>query len=167
MSALEVALHVDDPQWEGLAPGADSLAVRVAEALAGAVPLDGRPEADIVLIDDVRIAALNTEFRHKDGPTNVLAFPHVRPHIQWAVASDSAEAEPVDAFLGEIYIARETVARQAEEQGKAVMDHLAHLMVHGLLHLLGYDHEIDSEAAEMERAETRILDALGIDDPYR
>jgi probable rRNA maturation factor len=109
-------------------------------------------EIAVVLTDDSEIRALNRTWRNQDKPTNVLSFP--------------APAGAGNAHLGDIVIAYETVAREATEQDKPVAHHLAHLAVHGYLHLVGYDHENDGEAEKMERLEAAILQRLGISDPY-
>jgi probable rRNA maturation factor len=107
-----------------------------------------------VLTDDAKIRALNRSWRGKDTATNVLSFP--------APAGGSAEPRP----LGDVVLARETIAREAVEQRIPAQDHLAHLTVHGVLHLLGYDHENDRDAETMERLEREILARLGVPDPY-
>jgi len=103
-----------------------------------------------MLCDDAAMRALNRRFRGADKPTNVLSFP-------------SGEEE---GFLGDIALARETCIREAQEKGLALRDHAAHLIIHGMLHLIGYDHELDEDATAMERRETEILSALGIADPH-
>ena len=103
------------------------------------------------------MAAINAEWRGKDKPTNVLSFPAPRD-----IPIPAGESRP----LGDIVLAYGVIAREAEEQGKTLRAHVAHLMVHGTLHLLGYDHETDVEAEEMEALETSILKGLGITDPY-
>ena len=103
----------------------------------------------IVLANDRLQRRLNRDFRGTDKPTNVLSF---------ASAPEG---------LGDVVLALETVTREARTQGKSLADHVAHLVVHGVLHLMGYDHETGREAARMERLEARILDGLGIADPYR
>jgi probable rRNA maturation factor len=95
---------------------------------------------------------LNAEFRGKDQPTNVLSFP---------------AAMGAEDTLGDIALAYETVAREAKEQNKTFLHHAQHLILHGVLHLLGYDHETDAQARIMEALETRLLDTIGIADPYR
>ena len=106
-----------------------------------------------------KLARLNSDWRGIDRPTNVLAFPGWDP--------DAPLPAEAPLLLGDVVLARETVAREAKEQGKTVTDHLGHLVVHGVLHLLGYDHAIDAEAAVMETLETAILAELGVADPYR
>jgi probable rRNA maturation factor len=110
-----------------------------------------------LLSDDETIARLNGQWRGQDKPTNVLAFP--APALY---AAGPNERTP----LGDIAIAYETLAREAEVNGAAVSDHLSHLVVHGFLHLLGYDHHMDDEAERMERLERDILARMGVDDPY-
>jgi probable rRNA maturation factor len=113
-------------------------------------------ELAIVLTDDSAIRALNRDWRGKDEPTNVLSFPAQEP---------SADRH-APRMLGDIVIAYETAAREAEVEGKPLMHHLAHLAVHGFLHLVGYDHEASEEADAMEGLEVAILARLGVPDPY-
>ena len=112
-----------------------------------------RGEIGVLLADDAGIADLNRRYRGKEGPTNVLSFP--------------APAMPgLSGHLGDLALARETVLREAREQRKTVRAHLTHLAVHGTLHLLGFDHEAEAEAEEMEALEREILGRLGLPDPY-
>ena len=115
-------------------------------------------ELSVVLADDAAVRALNRDYRGRDAPTNVLAFPQADTH------GDLSPEGPV--LLGDVVLALETVRREAAAQGKSAVDHASHLVVHGILHLLGFDHHADSEAADMERCETAILAGLGIADPY-
>lgn len=148
--AEELPFDVDilggSPLWKGREEGlARALAsAATAQSVGGTVSL--------LLGDDATIAALNKEFRAKDGPTNVLSFPPAEP------------AEP--GFLGDIALAAETVAAEAEAQGKSFDSHAAHLVVHGFLHLLGYDHMNEADAEAMEARERAILAEIGIEDPY-
>jgi probable rRNA maturation factor len=112
---------------------------------------DGEPEVAVLLTSDDAVAELNQRFRGKAGPTNVLSFP--------------ASANP-ENHLGDVALAHGVCAREAAEQGKSLEQHLAHLVVHGVLHLLGYDHETDREAGAMEALERSILESLGVPDPY-
>jgi len=121
----------------------------------GEVVLADGCELAILFADDERVCDLNSEFRSKDQPTNVLSFPSI---------GDGVRGEPT--HLGDIVLAYETVAREAEESGKPFDHHLAHLVMHGFLHVLGYDHEDEAEARVMEALETRALASLGIADPY-
>lgn len=159
---------IEDPRWEGF--GLAALADRAAGATFAALglPVEGFTLC-LMGCDDARIADLNAEFRAKGQPTNVLSWP----------SEDRAAEEPGDRpdppepgdagdpeELGDIAIAWETCAREAAEQGKDPRAHVTHLVVHGLLHLLGYDHVDDADAELMEKTETRILASLGVADPY-
>ncbi len=113
-------------------------------------------EVSLVFTDDVHIQELNKMWRQKDKPTNVLSFP-----------GDDSEEPPFGPLLGDIIIAKETVKREAEELGIPFKHHIIHLIVHGTLHLFGYDHQIEEEAEEMEAEERLILASLQIPDPYK
>jgi probable rRNA maturation factor len=142
---LEVSVA---PGLEARAPGRTELRRWVEAALADA----GRGGVvSIRLMDEQEMRALNAAFRGQDKPTNVLSFP---------------ADEPRGALLGDLALCVPVVERESMEQGKAVTAHYAHLVVHGVLHLLGHDHERDDEAARMEAKEVAILAALGIADPY-
>jgi len=114
----------------------------------------GVAELSIVLTDDAEQQVLNRDWRGIDKPTNVLSFPQIEPFA------------PVAGILGDITLARETLEREATELGKSFSDHFTHLVVHGFLHILGYDHIEDADALVMEGLETQILASLGIADPY-
>lgn len=114
----------------------------------------GAAEISILLTDDAEQQVLNRDWRGKDAPTNVLSFPQIEPF------------GPVVGILGDIILARETLEREAIEQGTSFEHHFTHLIVHGFLHILGYDHIEDDEALEMEGLETQILASLGVPDPY-
>ena len=116
--------------------------------------LRGAAELSIVLTDDAEQHDLNLQWRGKDSSTNVLSFPQIEPF------------GPVIGILGDITLARETLMREALDQGTSFPDHFTHLVVHGFLHILGYDHLSDEEALQMEGLETQILASLGIADPY-
>lgn len=116
-------------------------------------------EISLVFTDDAEQRGLNRDYRHKDSATNVLSFPNMD-------GTALAAAEGLPRLLGDVVLARETIAREAGEQGKSFADHTAHLLVHGTLHLFGYDHLATDDAAEMETLETQILADLGIADPY-
>ena len=142
---LEVDVLVKSPLWEGK----EELLVNALAAAAAAEQRRG--SVSLLLGDDATIARLNKEFRGKDGPTNVLSFPAPR------VAPE---------FLGDIALAAETIVEEAQFQGKRFEIHAAHLVVHGFLHLLGYDHQNDEDAVRMEARERAILASIGIEDPY-
>jgi probable rRNA maturation factor len=129
-------------------------AVAAAYATAGLHAMPGA-ELSIVFADDAAVHALNRQWRGKDRPTNVLTFPAVEP--------EEIDRSPL---LGDIVLARETVRSEAEADGKTFHDHLAHLVVHGVLHLYGFDHEDEDEAEEMEEIERQALARIGIADPY-
>ncbi|MFD0916953.1 rRNA maturation RNase YbeY [Pseudahrensia aquimaris] len=131
-------------------------AIEAAIAEVG-VALPKGTEVSVVFGNDAMVKELNRDWRDKDKPTNVLSF----------AANDGLAPPDWSPLLGDIVLAQETIVREAKEQGKAVEAHLTHLIVHGFLHLLGYDHENDDEADTMEQIETRALARLGIADPYQ
>jgi probable rRNA maturation factor len=147
---VESPLWTDEAAWRAAAERAVAAAVDVAEL---DVPVGA--ELSLVLTDDAAIRDLNREHRGKDKATNVLSFPGFDPD------------EAPEPLLGDIVIAYETVAREAAEEAKPIADHFCHLVVHGMLHLFGYDHETDDDAEVMEAEERRVLARLGIADPYR
>lgn len=140
-----IDIEIEDPAWSEALPNAEQLALEAAEAATAEGGLT------ILLTDDAAVAELNLRFRDKAGPTNVLSFP--------------APANP-ESHLGDIALAYGVCAREAVEQGKPLAHHLQHLVAHGVLHLVGYDHQTETEAEEMEALERRILAGLGIPDPY-
>lgn len=122
----------------------------------------------VVLMDDQHIQELNKEFREKDKPTNVLSFPSYdsMQQMKEAMRESTDEMLPDAAYLGDVIMAYDIMQQEAKEQGKTLHDHFCHLLVHGWLHLLGYDHMETAEAEKMERLETTILDELSIANPY-
>jgi probable rRNA maturation factor len=156
-----VDVLIEATQWEAL-PTAETIVRAAIAGAAKARPVQiGGAEVSVLLCDDAAIAALNVRWRGHEGPTNVLSFPAPPPRGE-GVARGADRPTP----LGDIVIAYETVAREAADHGKPLPDHLAHLAVHGFLHLLGYDHELEGEAERMERLERDILAEIGIPDPY-
>jgi probable rRNA maturation factor len=159
---------IEDARWEAF--GLDPLAQRAATAVLAALDLPAQGFAICVMgCDDARIAALNADFRGKPQPTNVLSWPtEDRAADAPGAMPDLPEAGDADdpEELGDIAIAWETCAREAADQGKPMGDHVTHLVVHGILHLLGFDHIDDADAALMEGIETRILASMGVPDPY-
>ena len=163
---LSVETHEAAP-W----PDALDWEVRAAEAVAAALALtpyaalaDAAPlvEVSVRLTDDEEVHTLNRDFRGKDKPTNVLSFPQVQADLLDGLAnSDDGEI-----LLGDIVLARETCAREAAEKGISLAAHATHLIVHGTLHLVGYDHVDDHGAAAMEALEVKALASLGIANPY-
>jgi len=162
---LEIAL-IDggwptDTDW-------DDLAARAVDAAFAQTPSGELRqksvtiEISIKLTDDAEVRTLNAAYRSKDAPTNVLSFPMVqRDLLETLDSGDDGET-----LLGDIVLARETCAREAEEKGISFVHHATHLIIHGTLHLLGYDHMVDHEAEVMEAIEVRALASLGIADPY-
>lgn len=150
---LEIAIIRNDEAWpENLDPLAERA---VLEALKQSkAKLKGAAELSILLTNDAEQHQLNQQWRGKDSSTNVLSFPQIEPF------------GPVRGLLGDITMARETLEREAAELGVDFADHFTHLVVHGFLHILGYDHLTDAEALQMESLETQILASLGVADPY-
>ncbi len=143
-------LIVEDDSWSALGD-LDALCGKAFDAASAVAPTDDGNIA-LLLADDETLHQLNREFRGKDKPTDVLSFPSL----------------PMDRpFLGDIAVALGVSAKDAEIQGKTLADHLVHLLIHGYLHLLGFDHETDEEASEMEALEIKALASLGIANPYQ
>lgn len=148
---LDVAIQLRHPGWKKLLRPY----CKTTRAICEAAVADGLPrkrnasyEMAVVLADDAFIRELNRDYRGQDKPTNVLSFPGE------------------DAYLGDLILAYETVEREAREQGKSAKHHAIHLLVHGTLHLLGYDHMVAKDAARMEALEIKILKKQEIDNPY-
>jgi probable rRNA maturation factor len=159
MIAIELA--VPCAAWKRALPGHAALARRAARAaVRRAAPKLGAAEVSLVLADDRFVARLNRTWRRKRGPTNVLSFP-----CRSGDAHRAARREP--EFLGDVVVAFETVAREAGRSDLPLANHFAHLVVHGVLHLFGHDHEKDAEARAMQALEAAALADLGIDDPYQ
>lgn len=139
--------------WSAVDPNIEAAVCQVADAVARApqLGLRGERSAVVALADDVTVRRLNHTYRGKDAATNVLSFP----------VGDRNEPA-----LGDIILAFETVRHEADDLGITALAHVQHLVVHGLLHLLGFDHESDAEAIAMERHETDILASIGVADPY-
>lgn len=155
---LIVGVCLDGADWSAFGD-VEAAVTAAANAVAAYPDLDlGRAEATLALSSDAEVATLNGTYRGKPKPTNVLSFP--------ASPSPPGVPEQGRRFLGDIIVARETVLAEAAEQKIPAVNHLQHLVVHGLLHLLGYDHESDDDADKMESLETGILAGLGIPDPY-
>jgi probable rRNA maturation factor len=149
-SSLRCTVVVLDEAWLEALPEAERLAKRATRAAFAVARRRGRRSLNVALDDDKGVRVLNARDRKKDKPTNVLSYP-------------SGERD----FLGDMVLARQTVWREAREQRKSPADHFVHLVVHGTLHLLGYDHETgEADAERMEALERRILAKLGIADPY-
>ncbi len=154
---MSADILIESGLWRGT--GFGELAERVVETALSRLEIDGN--VAILACDDARIAALNAEFRGRPVPTNVLSWPS-RNRAAEADGEFPERPGPGDEELGDIAIAYETCAREARDEGKTLDAHAAHLVVHGLLHCLGYDHGRDGDAALMERIEKEILADLGI-----
>ena len=145
-----IDIEIEDAAWTAAQADAEALTRRTADAVLAYERLSDR-NLTILLTNDLAVRALNARFRQQDKPTNVLSFP--------------ALPNP-EQHLGDVALAYETCAREAADQGKPLADHLQHLVAHGVLHLLGYDHMTDPEAQEMEGLERVVLASLGVSDPY-
>jgi len=155
-AVLAIDLTIDAPAWTDAVNDAEAVVLRAAQAAYGKAGDGEEAELSLVLADDRRVRDLNLEWRGKDSPTNVLSFP------------TGDEGAPGRArHLGDVVLALETVLGEAERFDKPVGHHVAHLTVHGVLHLLGFDHQAPDEAAVMERLEVVILNGLGVSDPYQ
>ena len=143
-----IEVEIEAAAWTAALPAASAVVERAASAALGSVAGD----IVVLLTDDDAVQDLNARFRGRDRPTNVLSFP---------------AAESAAPHLGDLVLAFGVCAAEAEAQGKTLADHLSHLTVHGVLHLLGRDHEADDEAESMEAEERLILASLGVADPYR
>jgi probable rRNA maturation factor len=151
----EIDVVVEDERWEAALPDLDAAVRRAVEAALAVLPPGGPVEISIVLADDDAVQDLNRRWRGKDKPTNVLSFPAGHPH--------GGDLRP----LGDVVLAYDTLLRESEAQAKPLGHHLAHLLVHGTLHLLGQDHETgEAEAEAMEALEVVALQRLGVPDPY-
>lgn len=156
---IAIELQEPCPRWRDRLPRRRALCTAAAEAAFGAAKprLKRRAEVSVVLADDNLLRRLNRRWLRVDKPTNVLSFP----------ALEREPAPPgAPLLLGDVVLAFETVSREAAQQRKPLADHLRHLIVHGVLHLLGYDHDFPTEAEQMEALETTVLAGLGVADPY-
>lgn len=154
-----IDISIESPDWAAL-PDAEAIAAVAAEA---ALESETKAlELSLVLTGDDFVRALNRDYRGLDETTNVLSFPGEAPN-----GGGPAQDRPV--LLGDVVVAFGVAQREAEADGRgtSLADHLSHLVIHGVLHLLGHDHQGDAEAKRMEGLETRLLSRLGIDDPYR
>lgn len=153
---LEIDVSVEADDWSALGDLQDL----VSRAIDGVLAETGQrlangAEVSLVFCDDARIRELNEAWRKIDKPTNVLSFPAAAP-----------DAIGKAMMLGDIVVAYETVERESRDEGKTLADHTRHMVVHGFLHLLGYDHEVEDDAERMEDTERRVLARLGVADPY-
>jgi probable rRNA maturation factor len=164
---MEIDILFEDPRWDAM--GLSALADTAVAATLARLGLDPAGVAlSVLACDDARIAALNADFRGKPAPTNVLSWPaEDRAADVPGAAPEVPQPDPDGTVeLGDLALAYQTCVAEAEAQQKAAADHVTHLIVHGTLHLLGYDHESDADAALMEGLEREILGKMGLDDPY-
>ncbi len=161
----DVNTVIEEKQWlleleniEKLAESIIRTAWQVAEKDGAEIPENGYAEIGLFLVNDAEIKELNREYRKIDKPTNVLSFP--------ALDDDIIITEDMPFLAGDIIVALETTRKEAEENCQSLEHHFAHLLIHGCLHLAGYDHENDEEAEIMESLETKILAGMGIKNPY-
>ncbi|WP_375175947.1 rRNA maturation RNase YbeY [Pseudooceanicola sp.] len=162
---MSVDIIYEDDRWQSA--GLEPLAEAATAAALSHLGLDAEEwEVSLLACDDARIATLNAEFRGKPVPTNVLSWPSEERGAETPGARPDLPEPGFDPELGDIAIAYDTCAREAAEGGKPLADYVTHLIVHAVLHLLGYDHENDPDAALMEGLETEILGKMGLPDPY-
>lgn len=155
----EPIIALDDVSGAAGVPDASSIEQWVVHVLANQLDTPPFPEVSIQVVDEPTISELNETYRHKSGPTNVLSFPFEAP--------PGLPEEEAQGMLGDIIICAQVVNREAEEQQKDPQAHWAHMVVHGVLHLLGYDHLEDEEAEAMESLEIQLLNELAFPNPYQ
>lgn len=148
---LLIDYRIEPGSWEDIDCGAISNSC--ANALRAAFP-DANWPVNVLYSKDAMLAELNQKFRKRHGPTNVLSFP-------------AADAEFGGNYLGDVILAYETCKREAQEAAKTMTDHATHLLLHGVLHLLGFNHEQEEDAIRMEEMETKLLMSIGVADPYK
>lgn len=164
-----VSISVENPRWRDTDFGVPlenllETMVRTSLMSADAPALNAaeNTEVSLILMDDQTIHSINREYRGFDKPTNVLSFPQLQPKEVKSTSLKNRSFLP----LGDILVSLDTIEKEAADQGKDLQDHLAHMIVHGCLHLLGYDHMNNGQADEMETLETAILTGLGYAPPY-
>ena len=173
MTMLDISIE-SDPEWDSSSPSVGDWAALARRAASSAIAESAFPqlgegirtvELAVRLTGDEEVRALNAQWRGKDRPTNVLSFPMAEA----GELSEATHAEADDGpelMLGDIVLARGVCASEAQDKAISIEHHASHLLVHGTLHLLGYDHHDDDSAADMEAREIRALARLGIPDPY-
>ena len=161
MTEIEIAISLRDSAWSTALPEAEAVARRAAAAALEAAPdLSGQVELGVVLADDAFVRTLNREYRGQDSATDVLSFPiHEPPQLD-------PQPQDMPLVLGDVVLARETVQRDSATAGVGLADRVSHLVVHGVLHLLGHDHDEPDAERHMRALESQTLLALGLCDPY-
>lgn len=171
MSEPLVDLVVEEPGWTDAVPDLHAVAERAARAALGAVDCDPAGfEVCVLACDDVRIKTLNADFRERDSATNVLSWPAfaLQPEIDGGIPLKPPAGDlHASQSLGDVAISLQTVSREAEMAALPLKNHAMHLILHGCLHLLGFDHERPEDAERMEGTESRLMIAAGFKDPYR
>jgi len=155
----EVEVVVMDRRWAEAVPDVTGVADRVCAALDRLQPPGGPAGFGLALSDDAHLARLNRDFRGRDRPTNVLAFP--------AISTPVVETGGEPTYLGDVAVSFDTVLKESKAAACTLPERLSHMIIHGLLHLKGYDHQNDDDACLMEGLEAQVLAALGYADPYR
>lgn len=166
--SVDIDILIETQAWLGALPQAEAVVERAARAAfaAATLPSDLAAECAILLADDERLRELNRRFRGKDTATNVLSFPAEPKDGDYASHPIVVASDDQPHHWGDVAIAYGVTAAEAAEQGKTLADHLSHLVVHGVLHLVGHDHEAADEALRMEALERQILWEIGVADPY-
>lgn len=165
---IEIDTSISDPAWEDACPDCETVIEKAIQAVFLHAPVaqdmlkrNVMPEISVVLANDDLVRTLNRDYRDKDKPTNVLSFAMLDTEQGWETPGEEGPCA-----LGDLVLAFETVEREAAEENKSFESHFLHLVIHGTLHLLGYDHMQDDEAEAMESLEIQILNQFGIRNPY-
>ncbi len=158
----DIAIIVEEEAWEHVGFACETYLVQVIETSLEQLGMVCPLEVSVLLTNNQHIQVLNKEYRGQDKSTNVLSFPSIDPE---ELSTFQELKEPL--IIGDIVLAYEKIMTEAHEQGKTFQNHLAHLTIHGLLHLLGYDHEVDEEAEIMEALEVKLLNHFNISNPYQ
>ncbi len=163
-SIAEIEIIIDAPSWRDALPECESITCQTVQTVLEHLEVSTMAiEVSLVLANDALIQEKNKRYRGKDQPTNVLAFPAMQNPLNWLSQMKSTGTPFV---IGDIFLAIETIQQEASAQAKPLQDHFSHLIVHGVLHLFGYDHQVDGDAEKMEALEIKILGEMGIKNPY-
>ena len=154
---MKVSIEIEKKEWRSELHNPENDIVALSGKICEVLSLDKEYELSLLMTGDDVIKELNCKYRNKDKPTNILSFPYIN--------CESDEIQGI-SFLGDLAVSYETIKKESEKQSKEVRDHFLHMVTHGVLHLLGYNHENDEEAEIMERKEAEILAKIGICDPY-